>query len=1162
LLLTLLLTAQVGRAAVDWPVPRGASRELVRYQYDPAQWKNVPPEYLDDAPACVLYSGITYLVEADGTIETINHELTRLNSRKALQDLGEYRSIVYTPAYEKLTLNEALVHKKDGRTVEVKANHVQLRDSGTDYQVYDQNKQLVISYPSLEVGDVIEVKWTTRGRNPEHQGQFFTRYTFGADTYPIVVDEMRLRLPKDRVLKHRITGGKLEPTITEEGDNKVYHWKTTNLPQLPQEDHLPSKEDLRLQVSCSTFASWDEIYKWKHSIRKDCWVCTPEVRQIVQDVTKDLKTPLEKAKALTYWVRRHVRYISSGERHDYTPHPPAVVLSNRFGDCKDTVQLLAVMLKEAGVPCALATLGTQGDGQVLEDVPSPWGTHAILLVPIDGVDHWIDTTASLAGWDMLPRDDHDRVCYVTDEKGARLLRTPPLKPEDNRTEQTTRITIGADGSTRCERLAVYHGLAGYRRRSDWVEVPAGERRRQLTAELQDANSKSRLCKLAINEAKLKDYSQPVEARVVFEVLDQFGEDTDKPGNREGSLTDSKVWSNLLWYNLDYDRTVPMELDTPFESIHRYFIEIPPYFTLSADTKFTDREIKSKWGSFSVKIKADGDDPRRVEIEYRTRVEKVRVEPADFEAFHKFHDNVMKHYRIWVTLAPTKDPAQAPAIEAMLRLTPGDRAAAVILAELYLHNNKKTEARQVLQYARRYHPNHPKLAELAIQAAASLKDEEAVYRDLLKHTPTEYKYAVALAENLVEQSKHADARAVLRPVLLKGSAMLKGLAHYQLARSSFQENKAATALKHFESAEKADSDTVNNVTALRLKANICEKLDRPKDAAEAYQKVLDLDHDNAEALDALIRLELAADNRPAALEHLRRYSIAIAKDSAGLARAADYSLRLGRPEDALDLAARSIELGANALAERSVGLVWLQRGDFGKAAAHLEHADLDSAVLEGLVRSRLALGQLQQAVQDAEQADKVGKPAPELVQACQTTLNLVQRRKAILAEVNIPEGKQEQWNEAIDRFVCAEHARGIGRPAADVETLLNGSFANGVELGAAYGLRGILGVEKGRLGRALDDANRAINLSPKEAFAHYVRGRVLLERSQPEALNDLKKAAELSNRKDAYILHWLASALQRQGEHAQALGTQKEAVQLKPKDPELLQQLEEFQKAGK
>src|SRR5262245_30842056 len=120
-----------GRAAVDWPVPRAASHEPVPYAYDSKAWKQVPPEFLDDAPACILYAGINNMNEPDGTIETITHEVTRLNSRKAIQELGEYRGILYTPAYEKLTLNEALVHKADGRIVQVEPRFAQLRDAGT-----------------------------------------------------------------------------------------------------------------------------------------------------------------------------------------------------------------------------------------------------------------------------------------------------------------------------------------------------------------------------------------------------------------------------------------------------------------------------------------------------------------------------------------------------------------------------------------------------------------------------------------------------------------------------------------------------------------------------------------------------------------------------------------------------------------------------------------------------------------------------------------------------------------------------------------------------------------------------------------------------------------------------------------------------------------------
>ncbi len=1159
LVLSLLVAslATPAPAAADWPVPRGESREPAPHQYDPAQWKRVPHEFLDDAQACVLYSSANHLIEPDGTIETITHEITRLNSRKAIQDLGEYRAISYNPAYEKLTLNVARVIKPDGKSIPVKPNHVQLRDSVTDYQVYDSSKQLVISYPSLEAGDVIEVKWTVRGKNPEHHGKFFTRYMFGADSYPVVTDELRVRLPKDVTLKYATTGGQLEPTITENEDTKTFFWRATNRPQLPTDDHLPSKEELRLCVTCSTFASWDDVFAWKERLRKECWECTPEIKRIVAETTKGLATPAEKARALTYWVRRHVRYVSVGEGHDYKPHPPAVVLSNRFGDCKDTAQLLAVMLKEAGIPVSLATLGVRGDGQILENVPSPWGTHAILLVTLGNEEHWIDTTSSLAGWDQLPRDDHDRLCYVTNDRELRLVRTPALSPSDRKIEQETRITIGADGSTHWERTATYHGLAALSRRADWADTPAGERRRSLTTELQDAYSKCRLCSLKIDESSLKNFDEPVRAHLGFEVLEQFSEDADQPGQREASFTDSPVWSHLLWYSISYDRNVPLALDSPFESTHKYTIQLPPYFTL--ESRLTDRKVRSKWGVFQLKATTDPDDPRRIELEFYTRLDKVQVEPEDFAAFRKFHEDVSKAYRIWISIRNSTALADTPMLEAQLQLTPGDATAAKLLADVYLRNHEFEQARRVLARARAYSPDNARLAELAVKAAPNLKEEEAIYRDLIRHFPTEWKYPVALGRNLVEQNRLADARTVLRPVLTKGTPTQRSQAHYQMARIALLDNKPSNALTQYDLAHVADPETVTNVAALRLKASIYEKLKQPADEAKAYRELLALDSDNAEALESLTRNELAEGEKEKALEHLRRFTL-VATDGNALAKAADLHLRMDRYEDAFDLASRSRDaLEGNSLAQRTLGLVYMHRGNHAKAAFHLERADIDAAVLAGLLQSRLALGELSLAAQDADHVDKVEKPPKELVELCQTVLSLVQRRKSLLADVKVPADKIDAYSDAADRLVCAEYAWRNDRTAAEVESLLRGAFAPGIEIGPAFGLRGLLGLERGRLLAASEDAERAIKHSPNDPIGYLVRGRVRLERGQADALADLKKAADLSQNKDGRILHWLAASLWRAGEKDEARKTQQAAVQLRPVDRELTEQLRTFMK---
>src|SRR5438105_1968258 len=124
ILAVFLLASCTSPCAAEWPVPRGPAHELAPYQFDSSQWKQVPKAFLEDASACILYSGTTCLVESDGTVETITHEITRFNGRKGIEKLGEYRSISYDPAYQTLILNEACVHKPDGRVVPIEPRHV------------------------------------------------------------------------------------------------------------------------------------------------------------------------------------------------------------------------------------------------------------------------------------------------------------------------------------------------------------------------------------------------------------------------------------------------------------------------------------------------------------------------------------------------------------------------------------------------------------------------------------------------------------------------------------------------------------------------------------------------------------------------------------------------------------------------------------------------------------------------------------------------------------------------------------------------------------------------------------------------------------------------------------------------------------------------------
>ena len=80
----------------------------------------------------------------------------------------------------------------------------------------------------------------------------------------------------------------------------------------------------------------------------------------------------------------------------------------------------------------------------------------------------------------------------------------------------------------------------------------------------------------------------------------------------------------------------------------------------------------------------------------------------------------------------------------------------------------------------------------------------------------------------------------------------------------------------------------------------------------------------------------------------------------MANAAFYHYRLGRLEDAADLAARSLALQQNEKARQVMGLVCFERGEYEKAVPLLDKGQMDAAAWEALILSEVALGDLAQA----------------------------------------------------------------------------------------------------------------------------------------------------------------------------------------------------------
>jgi tetratricopeptide (TPR) repeat protein len=431
-------------------------------------------------------------------------------------------------------------------------------------------------------------------------------------------------------------------------------------------------------------------------------------------------------------------------------------------------------------------------------------------------------------------------------------------------------------------------------------------------------------------------------------------------------------------------------------------------------------------------------------------------------------------------------------------------------------------------------------------------------------PEDANLKVQLGTTRVRRGDQAGARRVLEPLTVDRQDNIRGLAHYQLARGYFEENHFRAALKHLEAAGSSDPQVLADAAPLELKARVHEKLGQKEEAIATYREVLALEPDAPDALVPLIRLELEENQTRDALDHLRRFTLAALKEPAELPLAAELHLRMNRLEDAFELAVRAREAGIVVNSQRVLGLVYLRKKDLDKAVFHLERADLDADVLEGLIRAYLLLGDLPKALRHFEAAQSLdeGKDTPGLREVMGRVQTLVSRREQLSKEIKPAQDKKAQTLAALNPFLCADLAYRDPATRGEAARLLGGSFKEGALLGPAFALRGLLHLEKGNLKAALADAQKALTLKPVDARAYYVRGRVRLERGEAGALGDLERAATLTRREDGVILHWLAGALFEAGRFEDALTVQRRAVELRPQDALVAEQLRAFEKASR
>ncbi len=446
-----------------------------------ATWKPVPswvqelaPDLTTPVDPSVVHDGVYDLLYdarirlSAGEVERYNRHVEEATNQAGVDALGQVE-IEYSPHYQKLLLHRAALIR-DGRVLD-QTGHASLRlieqERDSAQRMYHGTVSALLVLSDVRPGDVVDVAYSLVGANPVLEGRFSGDLFLGTNANTrhvhVEVQSQAGRPP----LYYRVHGSAPAPSDVEIAGNRVLTWDLKDVRPRPEEDRIPHDVAIPAELELSELANWAEVAGW--AVKLFPPAPSPALTEKARELRATSKDLSGAVLAAIRFVQDDVRYLSvSLGQHSVQPHPPAAVLAQRFGDCKDKSYLLVELLRELGVTAHVALADTDLRGYLRDDLPRAFAfDHAITALDFEGKRRYIDATWAHQGGtlDTVAPPDLGAVLVVAPETTA-LSDVPVPAPTEPPTVIASEYHVSSTGSATLTVRSTYRGEQADSQRSE------------------------------------------------------------------------------------------------------------------------------------------------------------------------------------------------------------------------------------------------------------------------------------------------------------------------------------------------------------------------------------------------------------------------------------------------------------------------------------------------------------------------------------------------------------------------------------------------------------------------------------------------------------------------------------------------------------------------
>jgi hypothetical protein len=426
-----------------------------------------------------------------------------------------------------------------------------------------------------------------------------------------------------------------DPVINVLGNRVEYHWETSYTDMISPEGFSPPianffpsviviPEDFSFDIKGS-LKDWTSFGNWQYGLLQGINELPANEKRKILDLVKNIDDDKEKVKILYHYLQDATRYINvTIETGGLKPYPASYVANNKYGDCKALTNYFKSVLEFIQIPSYYSIVYAGSPNRVMDkDFPSQQFNHAILYVPLEDEDVWLDCTSNTA-FNHLGTFTQNRDAFVIDYNKSTFVKTPTLQPND--VLETRRIDVNYDRQ---------HAVVNFK---NSYKGDAYERIFYLDKKFNESE-KSRI---------VRNYLVADGFQLVSYAFSEMHRDSVKIDLNYQATSPSlyKHFGNdILMGNMAFllpgfekpaNRKLPVQLDYPVYKVDTLVYEIPVGYELHCNQN--NYTISNKYGEYSLNIHEDDD---KVMVTKSLILYAGMYPVAEYAQFYDFYNSIVE-----------------------------------------------------------------------------------------------------------------------------------------------------------------------------------------------------------------------------------------------------------------------------------------------------------------------------------------------------------------------------------------------------------------------------------------------------------------------------------------------------------------------------------------